>query len=144
MAKQTFSREIKKHKIQQQTFVDLFVQLLFSIWGVCPTRRIMFHETEANHANLCVVVDCFRGEIHQSREARPPERPQREARLGQIRSPTMPRKISMSVANPFSHPSLPPRSHEHKPGDDLAQKFDRCIPAAAGRAGLWGGTSPPK
>ena len=39
----------------------------------------MFCETEANHANLCL-VDCFRGKIHQSREARPPERPQREAR----------------------------------------------------------------
>ena len=40
----------------------------------------------------CTPVDCFRGEIHQSREARPPERPQREARrpLAQSTPPTAP------------------------------------------------------
>ena len=56
----------------------------------------MSHETEANRANLCLVVDCFRDEIHQSREAGPPERPQPEARrpLAQSRPPTGPRKKS--------------------------------------------------
>ena len=52
----------------------------FSVWEVCPTRRGIFHETEANHANLCLVVDCFRGKIHQSRGGGPPERPQRKTR----------------------------------------------------------------
>ena len=39
---------------------------------------------------------CFRGEIHESREAGPPERPQREARrpLAQSRPPTVPQKRS--------------------------------------------------
>ena len=40
--------------------------------GVYPTRRGVSHETEANHANRCLVVNCFRGQIHQSREAGPP------------------------------------------------------------------------
>ena len=57
-----------------------FVRFLRSIWGAGPTRRGMFHDTEVNHANLCLVVDCFTGEIHQSREAGPPKRPQREPR----------------------------------------------------------------
>ena len=94
ITKRAFSREIQKHQIQQEALLDFFVQFLFSIWGVCQTRRGMFHETEANHANLCLVVDCFRGEIHQSRESEPPERPQREARrpLAQRRPPTGPKK----------------------------------------------------
>ena len=71
-----------------------FVRFLRSIWGAGPTRRGMFHDTEVNHANLCLVVDCFTGEIHQSREAGPPERPQPEARrpLAQSRPPTAPKK----------------------------------------------------
>ena len=55
----------------------------------------MFHETGANHnTNLCLVVDCFRGKIHQSRKAGPSERPQREARrpLAQSRPPSAPQK----------------------------------------------------
>ena len=42
------------------------------------------------------MVDCFRGEIHQSREAGPPERLQREARraLAQSRPPTAPQEKS--------------------------------------------------
>ena len=50
----------------------------------------------------------------------------------------------MAVASPVFHPSLPPKPHGHRPGDDFAQKFDRCIRVAAGRVGLWGGASPPK
>ena len=37
-------------------------------------------ETEASHANLSGVVDCFTGEIHHSRETGPLEQPQREIR----------------------------------------------------------------
>ena len=47
-----------------------------------------------------------------------------------------------AVANPFFYPSLPPKPFEHQPGHDFAQTFDRCIPVAAARVGLWG--SPPK
>ena len=41
-------------------------------------------------------------------------------------------------------PVLPPKPHEHRLGDDLAQTIDRYIRVAAGRVGLWGGASPPK
>ena len=135
----------KRIKIRQERFLDFFVRFLRSIWGVCPTRLGVSHETEANRANLCLFVDCFRGEIHQSREARPPEQPQPEARrpLAQSRPPTAPLKQIKAIANPVFHPSLPPKPHEHRPGDDFAQKFDRCIRVVADRVGLWGGASPP-
>ena len=60
----------------------------------------MFHETEANFANLRFV---FRGEIHQPREAGPPERPQCEARwpLAQRRPPTGPQKTRTSQTRFF-------------------------------------------
>ena len=126
-------------------FFDL-CRFLFSIWGVCPTRRDMFHETEANQANLCLVVDCFRGEIHQFREAGPPERPQREARwlLAQSRPPTPPRKKSEGRRKPSLSSLFSSQANEHQPGYDFAQEFDRCIPVAAARGGHWGGASPPK
>ena len=47
----------------------------------------------------------------------------------------------MAVANSAFHPSLLPKPHEHRPSDEFAQKFDRCILATAGRVGLWGGAS---
>ena len=86
--------------------MDFFVRNLRSIWGVCPTRRGVSHETEANRANLSLVVDCFRGEIHQSREAGPPERPQSEARrpLAQSRPPTAPQKKSRPSQTQFFIP----------------------------------------
>ena len=64
----------KRVKFDKNSFWTFFVRFLRSIWGVCPTRRGVSHETEANHANICLVVDCFRGEIHQSRETGPLER----------------------------------------------------------------------
>ena len=121
----------------------LFVRFLRSIWGVCPTRRGVFHETEANQANLCRVVGCFRGEAHQS-----------AAGVAAARGPTppctehidRPRRIkrNKAIAKPGFHPSLPPKPHEHRPGQDFARKFDRYIPVAAGHVGLWGGASSPR
>ena len=127
-------------------FLDFFVRFLRSIWRVCPPRRGVSLESEANRANLCLVVDCFRGDIHQSREAGPPERPQPEARrpLARSRPPTAPQKKTRPSQTQFFHPSLPPKPHDHRPGDDFAQKFDRFIRVAAGRVGLWGGASQPK
>ena len=52
-----------------------------------------------------------------------------------------PRK-KKAVAKTVLHPSLPPKPHEHRSGDDFAQKFDRCILVVAGRVGLSGGASP--
>ena len=140
-----FASEIQKHQIQREVFLDFFVRFISSIWGVCPTRRGMFHETEANHANLCLVVHCFRGEIHQSREAGPPKRPQPEARrpLAQSRPPTAPKKTSRPSQTQLFTPSLPPKPHEHRPDDGFAQEFVRCIPVAAGCVVLGDGASPP-
>ena len=140
-----FDRNSNASKSTQIFICELFVRFFRSIWGVCPTRRGVSHETEANHANLCLVVDRFRGETQQHREAGPTERPQREARrpLAQSRPPTAPKK-NQGRRKPSFHPSLPPKPHEHQPGEDFAQKFDRCIRVAAGRVGLWGGASPPK
>ena len=76
----------KRIKFDKKSIFFFFVRFLCSIWGVCPTRRGVSHESEANHKNICLVVDYFRGEIHQSREAGPPERPQ-------SRLPTAPQKI---------------------------------------------------
>ena len=65
---------VKRVKFDEKSFWTFFVRFLHSIWGVCRTRCGVSHETESNHANLCFVVDCFRGEIHQSRETGPLER----------------------------------------------------------------------
>ena len=46
---------LKRIKIRQEVFSDFFVRFLRSIWGVCPTRRGVSHETQANHANLCAL-----------------------------------------------------------------------------------------
>ena len=34
------------HQIRQEAFLDFFVRFLRSIWGVCPTRRGVSHETK--------------------------------------------------------------------------------------------------
>ena len=91
-------------RTRQEVFLDIFVRFLRSIWGVCLTGRGVFHETKANDADFCRVDDCFRGEIHQSREAWPPERPQPEARrpLAQSRPPTAPQNNSSRRKLSFS------------------------------------------
>ena len=78
----------------KKIFLDFVARFLRSIWGVCSTPRGVSHETEANHANMCLVVDCFRGEIQQSREAEPPQWPHPEARrpLAQSAPSTAPQK----------------------------------------------------
>ena len=126
------SREIQKHQIQREVFLDSFVRFFCSIWIIYPTRRGMFHETEANHANLCPVVDCFKSEIHQSRETGPPERPQREARcpLARSRPPTAPQKKVKAVQNPVFHPSMPPKPYELR--SEVRSLYPRrCCPRGA-------------
>ena len=49
-----------------------------------------------------------------------------------------------SQTNSVFHPSLPRKPDEHRPGLDLAQKFDRWIPVAAGCVGLRGCASHPR
>ena len=51
-----------------------------SIWGICPAGCGTFHVTEAGHAKLCLVVVWFEGEMPPSREAGPPDHPQRDLR----------------------------------------------------------------
>ena len=139
--------ERKKNKSSARSLFGLLCcTYLFNLGSL--TRRGMFHETEANHANLRLVVDCFGGAIHQSREAGPPFWPQPEARRSLFRSHRKHRPRGLEnikvVANPVFHPSLPSKPHEHQSGNDFAQKLDRCIPVTGARVGLWGGASPSK
>ena len=59
-----------------------FALLLFLLFNLGSLSSSMWHvpETEARHANLSRVVDCFTSEIYHSRETGPPEQPQREVR----------------------------------------------------------------
>ena len=112
--------------------MDFFVRFLR---GVCPTQRGVSHETEANRANLCLVVDCFRGEIHQYREAGPPERPQPEARrpLAQNRPPPAPQTKSRPSKTEFIIPLCLP--HEHGLGDESLRG---SIAVSASLLAAWG------
>ena len=99
---------------------------------------------EAIHANLGRAVGCFTGdEIRHSRETGPPKQPQREVRrpLAQSRPRRGASEIYKAVANLVFYLSLLRALHEHRPGHDCAQKFDRCIPVAATCLGLRGCTS---
>ena len=60
-------------------------------------------ETEASRENLSRVVDCFTGEIHNSRETGPPEQPQREVRRppAQSRPSAAPRKMTRPSQTQF-------------------------------------------
>ena len=124
-------------KFGKKSFLDFFVRFLRSIWGVCPTRRGVSHETEANRANLSLVVDCFRGEIHQSREAGPPERPQPEARrpLAQSRPPTAPQKKSGPSQTQFFTPLYLPN---HTSTDQVTTSLRSSIAASASLLAAWG------
>ena len=70
----------------------------------------MFHETDSSHPNLSRVIDCFRGEVHHSREAGPPEQPQREARRppAQSRSLAAPKIIVRPSRTKSFIPLRPP------------------------------------
>ena len=123
-----------------RSLFDFFVRFLRSIWGGCPTRRGVSHETEANHANCALSsTGSWTRSINLEKQGH------RSGRTGPS-TEYRPRRLKKieAVANPVFHPSLPPKPHEHRPGDDFAQKFDRCIRVAAGRVGLWGDASPPK
>ena len=118
--------------------MDFFsVRFLRSIWGVCPTRRGVSHETEANHANICLVVDCFRGDIHRSREAGPPERPQPEARrpLAQSRPPTTPQKKSRLSQTQFFNPLRLP---SHTSTDQVTTSPRSSIAVSVSLLAAWG------
>ena len=103
---------------------------LFVLFNLGSLSNSTWHvpATEASRANLCV-VDCFTGEIHQSREAGPPQQPQREVRrpLAQSRPSVAPQKIKLAVANPVFPPSLPRNPHEHRRSHEFAQGFDHHI-----------------
>ena len=97
----------------------------------------MFHDPEANHANLCLAVDCFRGETHQSREAEPPERPQREARrpLAQRTPPTAPQRKSRPSQTQFFIPLCLPN---HTSTDQVKTSLRGSIAVSASLLATWG------
>ena len=102
---------------------------------VSPTRRGMFHETKANHANLCLVVDCFRGEIHErqghwsGRSARP------DAPLEQRRPPLAPKKKTRSSQTQFSIPLCLPN---HMSTDQVTTSLRRSIAISGSLLAAWG------
>ena len=119
--------------------MDFLVRILRSIWGVCPTQRGVFHETGSNHANFCRIGDCFRGEIHQSRGAGPPEWPQLEARrpLAQSRPPTAPQKKSRPSQTQCFMPLCLPDHTSNQVTTSLTSAIAvRRIPVTVARVGL--------
>ena len=97
----------------------------------------MSHGTEANHAIMCLVVDCFRGEIQQSREAGPLERQQPEARrpLAQSRPPTAPQKNSRPSQTQFFIPLCLPN---HTSTDQVTTSLRSSIAVSASLLAAWG------
>ena len=87
--------------------------------------------------NLCLVVDCFRDEIHQSREAGPPERPQPETRrpLAQSRPPTAPKKKSRSSQTQFFIPVCLPN---HTSTDQATTSLRSSIAVSVSLLAAWG------
>ena len=107
-----------------------------------PTRRGVLHETEANHVNLRLVVDCFRGGIHQPREAGPPEWLQSEARwpLAQSRPPTAPQKKLRPSQTQLFIPLCPPN---HTSTDQVTTSPRSSIAVSPSLLVAWGiGTAP--
>ena len=102
---------------------------------VSPTRRGMFHETKANHANLCLVVDCFRGEIHErqghwsGRSARP------DAPLEQRRPPLAPKKKTRSSQTQFSIPLCLPN---HTSTNQVTTSLRSAIAISPSLLPAWG------
>ena len=96
----------------------------------------MSHETEANHANICHVIDCFRGEIHQSRGAGPPERPQPEGRRppAQNKPPTAPQKKSRPSQNQFLIPLCLPNQTST---DQVTTSLRSSIAVSASLLAAW-------
>ena len=96
----------------------------------------MSHETQANHATICLVVDCFRGDIHQSREAGPPERPQSEARrpLTQSRPPTAPQTKSRPSQTQFFIPLCLPN---HTSTDQVTTSLISSIAVSGSLLAAW-------
>ena len=69
--------------------------IYYSIRGVCPPGRGMFHVlAKTGHTNLCGVVGCFRGEKPPLREVGSPEQSRRHLRrpLAQPRPSAAPQK----------------------------------------------------
>ena len=97
----------------------------------------MSHETEPNRANVCLVVDCFRGKIHQFREAGPPEWLQPEARrpLSRSRPPTAPKKISRLSQTQFFIPLCLPN---HTSTDQVTTSLRSLIAVSASLLAAWG------
>ena len=139
------SNKNEKKRIRQSIFLGLLLLFVLFKSGVLSNSTWHVPETEESHANSSRVVDCFIGEIHHSRETGPPEQRHREVRraLPQSKPSAAPQKITRPSQNPVFHPSLPRKPHEHQPGHEIAQTFDRCIPVAA-CVGLRGGASHPR
>ena len=137
------STKTKNKRITQGSiFGFLLLFVLFNL-GVLSNSTWHVPVTEASHANLSRVVDCFTGEIRHSRETGPPEQAQREVRrpLPQSRQSAAPQKITRPSQTQFF---IPLCLANHRSTDQVVQKFDRCILVAAACVGLGGYASHPR
>ena len=75
----TFDSTKARKTKSTRSILEILLFVFFDLGSMCnSTWRVP--ETEASHASLSVVVDCFTTEIHHSREIGPPTQPQREVR----------------------------------------------------------------
>ena len=120
----------------------MFVRFLRSIWGVCPTRRGVSHETQANHANLCALssiasearfINLERQGHGSGRSSRPDGPYHRIDRPRRLKINQGRRKPSFQ--SPFASQTTPPLT------DQVTTSLRRSIAVpsvAATRVGLFG------
>ena len=103
----------------------ILLLVLFNL-GILSNLTRLFHETEASHARLSRVVDCFRGEICHAREAGPPEQRQREGRrsLAHCRPSAAPQNITRPSRTQFLIPICLPN---HTSTDQVTTSLKRSI-----------------
>ena len=128
-----------KTKQYDSTRSILGLILLFVLFNLGSLFNSTWHvpETEASHANLSRVVDCFTGEIHHSRETGPPEQPQREVRrsLAQSRPSAAPQKITRPSQTQFF---IPLCLANHTSTDQVTTSLRSSIAVSPSLLPAWG------
>ena len=121
------------------------ILLFFVLFKSGSLSNSIWHvpETEASHANLSRVFDCFTGEIHHSRETGPPKQPPREVRrpLAQSRSFAAPQTISRPSQTQFF---IPLCLENHTSTDQVPTSPRSSIAVSPSLPGLRGCASHPK
>ena len=126
-----FRKKTRKDEFNYEVFLGFFFMYVWFDLGSSSYSTSHVPEFEATHAHSSRIVDCFRGEIHHSREAGPPEPPQRDARRPPSKTIDHPRRLKIITRppqNPIFHPSMPRKPHEHRPGPRLRSEVRSLYP----------------